>query len=515
MNRFFCAIVIASFASQIVFAQGAADGLRYSQTFCGGTARFVSMGGAFGALGGDFGSLSYNPAGLGVYRTSEFTITPSFKSRNISSAYNGETKEDSRTRMYFDNVGFVLSFKPFKSEETGLVHFNMGFGYNRNNDFYANSLAEGNNQSNSIMDYFETRANATNIYFNDLYESSKPFQNSNLNGYWDVVMAWNTLLLYDTLPGTNGRKYYSALPFADDKVRQKNVIETKGSSGEFVMSFATNISNKFYLGASLGINNFDYSYTSTYSEDAFETNGSWGNGDRFYYSDYIQKIDIAGTGYTFKVGGIFKPIDGLRIGAAIHTPTYYSFEDTYSYTMKSNFDYFENGAVNEVNFTCSTPIGKYKYHFETPFRAIGSIAYTFQDKGLISVDFEHLDYSTMRFRDGGNGDDFSDVNADASSIYKGVNNIRVGGEVKVGDFALRAGYGYYPSPYKSGYINDKAKTNQFSGGIGYRSGNFVIDAAYLLTKRSEEYIFYDFPGVNTVKTDMSDGKFLVTLGFKF
>ena len=39
--------------------------------FYGGTARFMSMGGAFTALGGDISTLSQNPAGIGVFRTSE------------------------------------------------------------------------------------------------------------------------------------------------------------------------------------------------------------------------------------------------------------------------------------------------------------------------------------------------------------------------------------------------------------------------------------------------------------
>jgi hypothetical protein len=50
-----------------VFAQTVDDALRYSQIFYGGTARFMSMGGAFTALGGDMSSLSQNPGGLGVY----------------------------------------------------------------------------------------------------------------------------------------------------------------------------------------------------------------------------------------------------------------------------------------------------------------------------------------------------------------------------------------------------------------------------------------------------------------
>jgi len=64
-------------------AQSDADALRYSQTSLAGTARFTSMAGAFGALGGDFSSIAINPAGLGIYRKSEFTAEIKNKEANL------------------------------------------------------------------------------------------------------------------------------------------------------------------------------------------------------------------------------------------------------------------------------------------------------------------------------------------------------------------------------------------------------------------------------------------------
>ena len=40
-----------------------------------GTARFVSMGGAMGALGGDLSVMGTNPAGTAIYRSSDFNLT--------------------------------------------------------------------------------------------------------------------------------------------------------------------------------------------------------------------------------------------------------------------------------------------------------------------------------------------------------------------------------------------------------------------------------------------------------
>jgi len=501
--------------SAIVFsakAQVASDALNYSQTFNGGTARFVSMGGAFGALGGDFSSLSFNPAGLGVYRSSEFTITPSFKSRKVNSDYNSSNGEDTRNRLNLDNLGFVFSFKPGGDKESGLINLNVAFGYNRINDYNTYAFAKGNNSVNSIMDYFAGLANGYDS--NNLSIPSDP--NDTYNPYdalgtkaWEPIMAWNTYLIN---PTSVANEYEAALNLGDG-VLQRNRISTSGSSGEYIMSLGMNISNKLFLGASFNVTSINYETSTTYSEDAFNTNDTIYNGDRFNYLDYRQTYETRGTGYNLKIGVIYKPIGGLRLGAAIHTPTYYNMEDTYSYSMFTNF---KDGTSESY-----TPNGRYEYNLETPFKAIGSIAYIFKDLGLLSIDIEHVNYSTMRFRSDGGNADFSDSNDEIKSIYKSVNNIKVGGEVRIKDILLRGGYAFYPSPYKSGYLNKDANRSLISGGIGYRSGNFFVDAAYQYSIQKEKYVFYNLQNenysitTNPISTKTTEGKFLVTLGCKF
>jgi len=507
-NRLLFSIIFI-LTSTLTFAQLPLDALRFSQSFNGGTARFVGLGGAFGALGGDFGSLSYNPAGLGVYRSSEFTITPSFKSRTISSDYNGSSGEDTRNTLNFDNLGFVLSFKPNGDTQSGLVSFNLAFGFNRNNDYNAYAFAKGDNDVNSIMDYFAISTDTKYVcdsLTSPLSDTYKPFSKYGVDA-WESIMAWNTFLI-DTSNGNN--RYVASLNMGDG-VLQRNTSSNTGSSGEYVMSIGTNFSNKFFIGATLGINKIDYSTTTTYSEDAFSSNDTLYNGNRFFFSDYRQTIETRGSGFNLKVGLIYKPIEGLRLGLAFHTPTYLKFQETFSYAMFSNFDI----KGQETNFESYSPNSQYDYNLETPFKTIASIAYTFKDFGLISFDYEHINYSTMRFRDGGDGYDYSSENEAISGTYKNVYNIRAGGELKVNSFFVRGGYAFYPSPYKTGYLNANANRSLVSGGIGYRSGNFIVDATYLYSIQKEKYVFYDLTGVNPVSTKTTEGKLLVTLGLKF
>ena len=80
---------ISFFASLLLLssslsAQNVSDVLKYSSLQIGGTARSLGAGNAFGALGAEFGALSLNPAGLGVFRSNEFVVTPSLRLSNTN-----------------------------------------------------------------------------------------------------------------------------------------------------------------------------------------------------------------------------------------------------------------------------------------------------------------------------------------------------------------------------------------------------------------------------------------------
>ena len=60
-------LAILVFTGLSVQAQNHVDALRYSLESLWGSARYVSMGGAFGALGANASSPSHNPAGIAVH----------------------------------------------------------------------------------------------------------------------------------------------------------------------------------------------------------------------------------------------------------------------------------------------------------------------------------------------------------------------------------------------------------------------------------------------------------------
>ena len=128
-----------------VSAQNDIDAMRYSQITFGGTARFASMAGSMGALGGDISTLSFNPAGIAIYRKGELSITPSVFSQSTSSTFNGTNASDRKLNFNFGNIGLVTTINlTGKNNTTGWESINFGFGYNRKNNFHNRISIKGN-----------------------------------------------------------------------------------------------------------------------------------------------------------------------------------------------------------------------------------------------------------------------------------------------------------------------------------------------------------------------------------
>lgn len=518
--------LLATATANKVAAQSIDDGLRMSQEYPTGTARFVSMGGAFGALGSDFSSIDVNPAGLGVYRSSEFTFTPSFSSTKSRSTYLGTREIETARGFSLDNMGFVLSTSPSGNPEQGVSQLNFSFGYNRSNTFKANTLVEGRSENSSILDYFAAQAGTyNNILPDDLsfwYDSTGAMDfdpTVGTNAPWGMILAWNTYLLDD-----NGSNYFAPLDETLGTVEQKRRSVTSGNNGTYNLSMGMSIANKLYLGLSMGILTHKYEELIKHQEVADPTNAA-STFIRFNYMDYIRDFSSSGSGINAKLGAIFTPIPMLRFGLSVHTPTFYSITHRYSYNMTSNVD--TNGVtINSKlsNDQLASFTGRYKYKFETPFRLIGSAAVVLGQLGLVSVDVEHVNYSSMKFRNGEDGDDLSDLNEMAKETYRNVFNLKLGGEMVLGNVALRAGYAFYPSPYRKDFLNHSSHSHLMSIGAGYCTNiGFFIDAAYQQALSVNQYRLYEWTdeanGIDVysapVKSNYSTGKFVLTCGFRF
>ena len=127
MKKILLATVLG-IAPSVMLAQSAIDAYQLSRNDLKGTARFVSMGGAFGALGGDLSTLTQNPAGIGVYRSSEIGVTLDINMQSTETNSMGYFVEEDQTKVYCPNFGYVGTLR--LSNEV-MPMFNWGVSYNR------------------------------------------------------------------------------------------------------------------------------------------------------------------------------------------------------------------------------------------------------------------------------------------------------------------------------------------------------------------------------------------------
>ncbi|MCK9447351.1 MAG: outer membrane protein transport protein [Bacteroidales bacterium] len=483
---FLISALLVSFG--VLLAQNEDDALRYSQNFYQGTARSMAMSGAFGALGADFSSLSTNPAGIALYRSSEFSVSPGLFTKKTESTYNGMFGEDNRSRFNLSNIGMVLTTEMPAGGSSPIKFYQIAVGMNRTNSFGNRSFIQGDNDDHSMIDVYLDRL--WDVYPEDINEDNYPF---------DLYPAWYVYLL-DTIRDNNGILYYDS-PVPPGGIRQFETMNSYGSTNEWLFSAGANFNDIVFVGATLGL-----PYTRFYRTSVFTESDYFDEYLGFDEWNYTEVLETHGWGVNLKLGLIVWPIDWLRLGASVHTPTYYG-------EMKDLW-YTTTDAKLGPDYNLKTsPWGEYRYELNTPLRVTGSAAVIFGQAGLISADYELVNYSKMRLR----ATDYS-FNTENTSIrenFQTTYNLRIGTEWRLSNLNFRGGYALYGSPYAD-KIND-GKMGSISLGIGYTENNFGLDLAWINGVINQDYYLYSSENwtTNPVAQKIISNHFVMTTRFRF
>lgn len=480
----YCCAGLFLLSTSFLSAQTVQDALRLSTFDWSGTARSAAVGGSMGALGADFSVASTNPAGLGWFRSSDFTITPSLWAYTTEARLETGTSNANSTngnKFGLDNFGLVVANQPMRSLNWRTSNFAIGL--NRLANF--NQTFEYSGESvGSRMDRFAELANANGI--DDLFEASVAFDALGLiedNGVYRTDIERNP----------------------NAPVSKTQTVTTSGGINELVFSIAGNYQDRIMLGVTLGIPFINLTDNRVYRET-----DPGGQIPVFEAMQFEENLRTTGAGINLKLGMIYRINQMSRVGLAIHTPTAFSLQDAYETQMQ--YDYQEGGL--QSGFAQSpSDILPFEYTLVTPWRFIGSAGFIINKSGFISGDIEWVDYGGARFRYQDFATAEQEINDEIQNDLTGALNIRVGGEFVYQMLRLRGGIGLLQAG-----ITDNSDIKQvYSAGVGYRRNAFSIDAAYRLQTGEDTFIPYTTSSApeQSVAKNFTNNRVIVTLGLKF
>jgi long-subunit fatty acid transport protein len=490
MRRYFLPTLFLLLSAS-VFSQTASDVLKFSYLHPSGTARYLGAGSSMGALGADFGTLSSNPAGLALFRTDELSVTPSIRFANTDASLPGSLSTDeSRSAFGFENVGLVFNTTPRTSR---WKTFNVGIGLNRQNNYNQAIYYAGDAEGTIMNGYFDEAQSVFNSGGSE--EDLYPF---------GARMAWDANAIYFQ----DAVLTYDFAGFENASIDRSQTVTTYGSMNEMVLSFAGNYDEKLMVGATIGVPFVNYRLESKYVET--DPGGDVaGNVPYFGQLTYTDFLRTEGIGINFKMGLIYKINQMFRVGAAFHTPTGLGLTDNYSNTFA--YDYGDGGG-SYTGETVLSPDGVFDYKLRTPWRAIVSGAAVLKKYGFLSADVEWVDYGANRYNFKSNNEDEAlerELNADIQRTYKSAMNIRLGGELALDQFRLRAGVNLNGRPEEG----ESGFDTGFSAGLGFRAEAFFIDFAY--RRYANTGFVAPYLGAPAAVTDNAANDVALTLGFKF
>ena len=146
-------------------------------------------------------------------------------------------------------------------------------------------------------------------------------------------------------------------------------------------------------------------------------------------------------------------------------------------------------------------------------RVVGGLAFVINKMAILSADYEYVDYSTASFNSGGAS--YSSVNQAIANSYMGASNIRVGGELVLYPFSIRAGYAYYGNPYTKSAANTDLKRS-LSAGVGVRINHCFIDLAYVYSYYDQQDYMYESAYGNAMASNSTNlSNVVLTMGVNF
>lgn len=500
-----------------------------------GTARYVGMGGAMEALGADISTISSNPAGIGMFRKSQLSVTAGVIAVGDAKDYttldhNTVSFDAKKSRPSFDQIGIVWS----PSVKNPKTYLNLAFNYHKSADF-----GQILNAANYLHNASQNKITAAKYPTVNNISKDNPDE---ADVYWTAIdQGYESLFGYANADKTQ-MNYLNADLFLYGQYQ-------RGYIGEYDFNVSGAINNRVWLGLTIGLHDVNYHSNSIYSEN-LENNS---------IADSQEQIKIDGTGFDLKAGVIFRPVEDspFRIGAYFNTPVFYDL------TLHGDNDmaiYAPAGTTLPADAPQGAPhhaAVDYDFRLNTAWKAGVSLGHTIGNYLALGATYEYAWYDHMdnRIKDGGTYDWWTDSYYESSSsdsymndntrdVLRGVSTLKLGLEYKpISMLAVRLGYNYVsPMFSKDGYRDQTiyspgtayatssdytnwGATNRFTAGLGFTYDKLFIDVAYQYSAQNGDfYPFMSYKADNdsqydcipsATKVSNKRHQLMMTVGYKF
>lgn len=450
----------------------------YDNNSLTGTARYSAMAGSMGALGGDISSLNNNPAGLGVFITSDASASLSINSTKTTASLNGSSKNNNIDKTALGQIGGILSFQTENDNPWKFVNVGINFI----NEKIDNKIQSPGNH-NIKNEYLDNQGNVTDY------------------------------LLYSG-----------------------HLHERIGSRSKLNIGIGANYDNKIYIGAGINLSSTDI---EQYDEALLSSQNN--AGENAYFKKQNTPYREESSGFSISAGIIGKINNKLRLGLSLESPTWYGVDREYVYYVDSSTNIYSpiissytavedrnlrtpgkltlSGAfIPNKNFSFNVDYKRDlgKPHFsggatEEQLNDFYNDTYKAQNEVRLGGEYRYNNFrvrggyafATSPFKDYSySNSNYGIINNDGSISTNGKLSNYIVGKSQV----ISGGIGYN---FKTFYVD---ATYQH---ITYTYTNPFIDGLYVYSSSSNNgyYIDSNTSIVSNAKT--KKGNFILTLGWKF
>ena len=482
------------------YAQSMDDLLRYTRTELKGTARYVAMGGAFNALGGDFSAIKDNPAAAAVFLNSEIGLTLNTIENRVGSNYFDNSNPIDSRSSDLDQFGIILVLN--ETEASDFVKLTFAYNYQIEHSFNSKFNARGTNPNRGLDDYFLAFANGIpyqdiKTYDDEDLSQSYKYLGENIGfGSQQVFLGYQSYVINPVTTDDSNTQYISNSNPDKRPVNHDFFVTHSGKNSKHTFSLGTQYGENLYLGFNLNSHQTRFRRVDNLVENNYSGSST------FDYIEFENDLLPLGEGFSFQMGAIYKA-DNLRVGLSYHSPVWSQMTDELLQSIITN-------KTNGKDTIDPRVINIYEYNTYTPSRYSGGLAYVFGSKGLISVQYDLVNYQNASFDVGKGDDNFINQNKIINSTLKSAGALKIGGEYRLGRLSFRGGYFNQESINKKSL--DLSKGSSF--GLGYDFGGSALNFAFsnLVFECSEP--MYQTGLADPIQLNKDQFQFLVSFSLK-